>query len=340
MQAAAVIREMGTGFNLGNTFDLAQHSTRIEDIRPIIDLYQKAGMRHVRIPVTWGSGFKRDTLASGEGKVNTIHPRLSQLAAAVDYALGKGMYVVVNTHHESWLKDGYDGSDAYDRAFARLWEGIATYFKGRSRRLIFEVLNEPEKAFGDWSGRVKPFDPAALELTRRINRVGYGAIRATGGPNAVRTVLVMPNGQGNQSLLARVYPDAKSLPGAGGDPFLAASVHTYDPWPFCGQNGKAAAWPGKAAIQAPIRAVAGHARKLGIGVNYGEFGVGRERDQESRDTDVVREYYRTVRLTALEHGMSVTPWDDRGWFRLVTRDESGGYRFVYEIVPTMMAPGR
>lgn len=332
-----MLHEMGTGFNLGNTFDRSQHSTRIEDIRPVIDLYQKAGMRHVRIPATWGSGFS-DPLADRQGNINTKHPRFLQLRAAVDYALSKGLYVVLNTHHEGWLKDGYDGSESYDRAFSNLWKGIATQFKNRPARLAFEILNEPERAFGDWSGKVRPFDPQALKFTQQINEVGYKAIRETGGANTTRIVMVMPNGQGNHSLLDDVYPDKDSLPGKGKDRFLAASVHTYDPWGFCGQNGKNTAWPGRAAIESSITAVAAHARKLGIEVNYGEFGVGRDKNPEARDTDVVREYYRTVRLTAVKNGMSVTLWDDRGWFGLVSKTESGDYKFLYNIVPAMMAP--
>ncbi len=331
------MKEMGTGFNLGNTFDRAQHSPLLADNRPIIDLYQKAGMRHVRIPVTWGNGYAGEPLADRQGRINSGNPRLLQLQMTVDYALSRGLFVVLNTHHEHWLKDGYDGSASYDAAFTTLWQGIATLFRNRSPKLIFEILNEPEKAFGDWSGKVKPFDPQALKLTRQINEVGYRAIRETGGPNKTRLIMVMPNGQGNQSLLDDVYPDKGSLPGGGKDRFLAASVHTYDPWKFCGQNGDNTAFPGKAAIEAPIIAVAAHAKKLGIEVNYGEFGVGRDKNKETRDTDVVRDYYRTVRATALKLGMSVTPWDDRGWFGLVSRADSGDYQFLYGIVPAMMA---
>lgn len=332
-----MIREMGTGFNLGNTFDRGQHSAQFDDIRPLIDLYRKAGMRHVRIPVTWGGGFGGDPLADRQGRVNTKHPRFLQLSKTIDYALSQGLFVVVNTHHETWLKDSYDGSASYDTVFRTLWQGIASSFRNRPANLMFEVLNEPEKAFGDWSGKVKPMDPTALRLTRQINAVGYQAIRDTGGANTTRTVLVMPNGQGNQSQLDDVYPEKDSLPGGGKDRFVAASVHTYDPWAFCGQSGKNTAFPGSAAIQAPMVKVAAHARKLGIEVNYGEFGVGRDKNGEMRDTDVVREYYRTVRLTALKLGMSVTPWDDRGWFALVSQAESGEYRFLYNIVPAMMA---
>jgi hypothetical protein len=254
----------------------------------------------------------------------------------VDYALGKGLIVVVNTHHEHWLKDSYDASPVYDNAFSTLWKGIATEFKGRSPKLIFEVLNEPEKAFGDWSGGIRPEDPKALDLTRRINELGVKAIRSTGGANATRVIMVGTNGQGNHSLLDDLYPTRESLPGGGKDPYLIATVHTYDPWNFCGQTGTNANWPGERAIVDPIRSVAAHARKIGVAVNYGEFGVGREHAAEQRNTDVVRTYYQLVVKTARDEGMSATPWDDSGWFALTRRKSNGKFEFVNRIVPSLV----
>jgi endoglucanase len=321
-----------TGFNLGNTFDFEIHSTSLKDISPVIDLYSAAGMRHVRIPVTWGNPIRGNTLCDEQGAVNLNNPRTADLIQAVDYALKKGLFVIVNTHHEHWLKESYDGSSKYNQKFTKLWTGIAKLFKDRSPKLIFEILNEPEKAFGDWTGPVKPFDSTALALTRQINEIGVKAVRKV---SPTRIVMVGTNGQGNHSMLDDVYPDAKSLPGGGKDKHLIATVHTYDPWPFCGQDGSNAKWPGDDAISAPIKAVAAHGRKIGIPINYGEFGVGRTTGSE-RDTDLVRGYYRLVRKTALSEGMSVTPWDDRGWFGLVARDPGGKFRLVHNIVPSMM----
>jgi endoglucanase len=321
-----------TGFNLGNTFDFEIHSTSLKDIAPVIDLYASAGMRHVRIPVTWGNPIRGNTLCDDQGNVNLKNERTQDLTKVVDYALKKGLYVIVNTHHEHWLKESYDGSPKYNNKFTTLWTGISKLFKDRSPKLIFEILNEPEKAFGDWTGPVKPLDPKGLALTRQINEIGVNAVRKV---SPTRVVMIGTNGQGNHFMLDKVYPDAKSLPGGGKDKHLIATVHTYDPWPFCGQDGSNANWPGNDAVSNPIKAVAAHGRKLGIPINYGEFGVGRKSGNE-RDTDLVRDYYRLVRKTALAEGMSVTPWDDRGWFGLVGSDTVGDFRFVGSIVPAMM----
>jgi len=331
--ALEVNREMKTGFNLGNAFDLGLQSTKISDVAPLIDLYWAAGMRHVRIPVTWGNDVNGNKLMDPQGRINSSNPRLGELDQVIDYALKKGMYVIINTHHEHWLKRSYDNTEKFKVPFSNLWKGIANRYKSQSPRLVFEVLNEPEGAFGDWTGSVSPFDPRAIALTRKINEVGLTAIRSV---SPTRVVMIGTNGQGNHSLLDDLYPTVSSLPGGGSDKYLMATVHTYDPWEFCGEDGRNVNWPGERAIRAPVRAVAAHGRKLGIPVNYGEFGVGRRVLHAERDSNVVRNYYRLIKQTAETEGMSVTPWDDQGWFGLVSRDGLGKYSFSHIIVPSMM----
>lgn len=326
---------MGTGFNLGNTFDLKIRPTETAEIEKVLRLYKTAGMGHVRIPVTWMDGFDGDHLADNAGNIKASHPRLQQLDAAIDKALGMGYVVVINTHHEHWLKKPYDGSEKFNKPFANLWKQIATRYAKKSPNLVFEVLNEPEGAMGDWSGAVKPFDPKAIAYTRQINEIGYKSIRSTGGANSTRVVMVSPNGQGNHSMLDEIYPTSSLLPGGGKDRHLVATVHTYDPWDFCGQDGRMEAKPTMDSVAQTIKNTATHAAKLGIAVNYGEFGVGRRERTNERDSDIVRGYYRTVRKTTLALGMSNTAWDDAGWFGLVYRAKNGSYNFLFDIVPYM-----
>jgi len=49
------------------------------------------------------------------------------MVLSVDDALSLGLYVVINTHHEEWLKDNYDGSTIYHDRFANLWNQMAIY---------------------------------------------------------------------------------------------------------------------------------------------------------------------------------------------------------------------
>ena len=168
--AKQVILDMGAGFNLGNVFDNGLNPTDFTNVKQVIDLYKNAGMQHIRIPTTWMDRFS-DHLADPNGNVNYNHPRFLQLVQAIDYAISQDLYVVLNTHHEHWLKDHYDGTTVFDSKFETLWTGIATYFKDYPNKLIFEVLNEPEGTMGELDGNgpfPDPSDPTAIAFTRQI----------------------------------------------------------------------------------------------------------------------------------------------------------------------------
>ena len=336
LNAAAVNQALALGVNIGNTFDLNQHPTDFAKIKPLIDLYADAGLKHIRIPITWTEGFDGDALADPLGTINLDHPRFRQLQALIDYALQQGLYVVINAHHEREFKRLYNGSRVYEALFAHLWTQIATHFAAYPQQLIFELLNEPEGALGDSHDGTDYRDPVAIAFTRRIAEIGHEVIRQTGGLNQTRIIMIPTNRQGNQSALETVYPDKNALPGQGHDPYLIIQVHTYDPWSFCGQDGTNAAYPGQAAIAAPLLTVAAHGKRLGVPINYGEFGVGRQHNQADRDSDVVREYYKAIAQTTLSSDMSATAWDDRGWFRLVETKPDGSYQFSAGIIPAML----
>ncbi len=336
--AKEVVKDMANGFNLGNTFDNGINTTNPSTIYPIIQLFHAAGMKHIRIPVTWMDVFS-SKLADSNGKVNFQHARFIELKAVIDYALGLDMYVVINAHHEHWLKDYYDGSASMDAKFAKLWGDIATYFKDYDHHLIFEVLNEPEGTLGEYSSNgswPSPTNTTAIAYTRKVNKVGYNAIRETGGLNETRIIMVSVNGQGNESYLDEVYPSKSLLPGEGSDNYLAIQVHSYNPWAFCGQTGSNSAYQGNVSVQGAIQTIANHAKILDVPINYGEFGVGRNANASERNTDLVRGYYRTFAQKTLASNMSYSVWDDRGWFGLIRIDASGNYSFTNNIVPNML----
>lgn len=335
--AAIIVENMASGFNLGNTYDNGQQNTNAEEIYPLIDFYAEAGMEHIRIPITWLQGFGGDALADENGNVNFEHPRFLEAKKVIDYSLDKGLYVVINAHHERSFKEHYDGSEEYNQLFTTLWTDIATYFENYPPELIFELLNEPEGAFGDNHGEISTTDPIGLERTRQMNAVGHAAVRATGGNNATRIIMISTNGQGNHTTIEEVFPSKETLPGKGTDKYLAIQVHTYDPWSFAGQDGNNENYPGDDFVEQSLRNVAAHGRMLGVPINYGEYGVGRNGNQESRDTELVRGFYRTIVQTALDEKMSTSVWDDRGWFGTVRKNNAGDYEFTYNIVPAMLA---
>ncbi len=334
--AEQVLAAMGDGFNLGNVFENGGNPPTFGASQPVIAAYELAGMQHVRIPVTWMDEFGGDHLADQDGNVNFSHSRFQELKRTIDFALARDLYVIINAHHERSFKEHYDGSAAFDNRFTTLWTNIANYFADYDHRLVFELLNEPEGAFGGWGGSVGPTDPLGYERTRHIYQIGVQAVRATGGTNAQRTILIGTNVHGNHQYIDEVYPTIAAVPGGGSDPYIAIELHTYDPWEFCGQDGSNSAFPGVQAIESGMRSVIAHARTLGVPVHYGEFGVGRREDQSARNTDLVRSFYRTIARVAREENIPHSAWDDRGWFGLVTGNSQSGYEFLYDIVPTML----
>ncbi|MEQ8471365.1 MAG: cellulase family glycosylhydrolase [Marinoscillum sp.] len=348
--ADQVIEEMGFGFNLGNSWERGDNSRDSYTLQKYIDAYADLGAGHVRIPVTWMTpvaGGDNSIMVVKDGNWiqninNPNHNYLEELKQTIDYCISKGLYVIINTHHEDWLKDHYGENgqfDYYDIRFDRLWTFIADEFQGYGKKLVFEVLNEPEGQFGQDGTSNVPNATNSL-WTRQINQVGYDAIRNTGGNNSTRIIMVSPNGQSADQQMDDVWPTSSTLPGNGTDNNLAIQVHSYDPWGFCGQTGSTNYYTSQygndldAKIKAEIEAARDHANSLGVPLHYGEFGVGRDNNQSDRDDIRVRSWHRTFVETCLNNEIAVTLWEDRGWYRYISNDANS---WTYDIVPYMLA---
>ncbi|NBW71080.1 MAG: glycoside hydrolase family 5 protein, partial [Bacteroidetes bacterium] len=203
-KAEQVIKEMASGVNLGNVFENGYQNIEFFELAAFITTYQRAGMNHIRIPTTWVDGVQGSSLADEQGHVNFDHPRFAILKQVIDFAIERDLYVVLNAHHERTFKANYDGSELYNNQFSTLWTDIANHFKDYDHRLIFEVLNEPEGAFGHWGTEVSPVSDQALLFTRGVMQLGVQAIRATGGNNLHRTVMIATNAYGNHNQIFSV----------------------------------------------------------------------------------------------------------------------------------------
>lgn len=304
--AASALSQMGTGINLGNTFDLPELNKdwqMFDRNMRMIDKFVDKGFTHMVIPVTWGGRFDPHSNFT------------SMVTRAVHYALWQGLWVVVDAHHEKWLKCCYDGSAEYNDRFSRLWVSIATHFKAAGDHLLFSVLNEPEGAFGDWSNlKPAPTELSGQELTRQICNVGIAAIRSV---SATRIALCSPNAQGNTNQAAVVFPDTSAF--AQWDSYIGVTVHSYDDWGFCGQDGKNDYWDTgtmRDYYQGMLSTLDAWHVDSGIPVHFGEFGVGRI-DGIERDADIVRDYYRFMSEGIRRYNIPPTLWEDGGWYALI-----------------------
>ena len=208
-----VIDEMGFGWNLGNTFDAHQGRSLNEGLEAetcwgvsktteeiIEGLYSK-GIRTIRIPVTWHNHLIDNSY--------TVDPAwMERVKTVVDWSISKGLYVILNTHHDN--ADFSEEPIKYGKGYYTLrkdltestqflhniWSQIAAAFNnGYDHHLIFEGLNEPRPMGTDCEWTYKKGDPICEEsasILNELNRVILKTIRESGGNNEKRFYMVTP----------------------------------------------------------------------------------------------------------------------------------------------------
>ena len=209
--AAKVAKNMGIGLNLGNTME-AYSATNCEKITyewiPIvgsntpkdyekcwgavettqeaIDGMKAEGFNTVRIPVFWGNMMENDG-------TYTINPDyIARVKEIVDYCQNADMYTVINIHHFDEFIIRRNSTEKCKEIFTNLWTQIADYFKDYPYTLVFEGFNEylGGDQF-DESGELKALSKSdAYTLTNTLNQAFVDAVRATGGKNAERVLIV------------------------------------------------------------------------------------------------------------------------------------------------------
>lgn len=218
--AMDVVAAMQPGWNLGNTLDAIPDETSWGNPRATKALFETIraqGFRSVRIPVTW-------TDHQSATAPYTIDVKwMNRVKEVVDLALASDLYVLINIHHDSWQWIAKMATDR-DQVVARFndsWTQIAAAFRDAPRKVLFESVNEPQ--FDNTT------EGEATKLLAELNRSFHGIVRASGGQNADR-ILVLPTLHTNatQNLLDALYGEITSL----NDKNLAVTIHHYGYWPF------------------------------------------------------------------------------------------------------------
>jgi hypothetical protein len=296
---------MGKGFNLGQMFDNTQNPPTLAAAKAKIDAYYAQGIRNVRIPITWTEKVDGTTLVNDitKGDVNRSHPRLIVIGQVIDYALSlQDMYVVINAHHESALKDNNRAA-----VLERIWQDAADIFRDRNHRLLFEILNEPHLSNNN------AMDPANL---RAMIGKAYQKIRAL---DAERIILIGGNQWFGAGEMATTWPNLNDV-GAGLDQYLMATFHHYNPWTFSGDNqgDYADNWT-DADISGPMDTMLSWSTSVGKGmpVYIGEWGSGWGSRYKTFSCNNIRQFYQKLDAKyASAKGMPTAVWDDGGWFKI------------------------
>ena len=290
-------RLMGNGTNLGNTFEACDTSKPYTPgldpktyevawgapvtTQEMLTAMKEAGFDTIRLPVAWMTNAT--DLANGDYTIDPAY--LARVKEVVDYARNADMYVIINDHWDGGWWGMFGSEKAETRAFAMeaykgMWHQIASYFADYSDYLIFEAANEELGARFDEDSRycsdsVNTYmdDDARYALCNEVNQAFVDTVRATGGNNAQRFLLIAGFGTN----IDQTCDSRFQMPTDTAEDRLLLSVHYYDPWSYCGASSAAGAtaW----GIKSDYEYMDDQLRKMtkftqqGIGVVIGEYGA-------------------------------------------------------------------
>lgn len=228
MTAMELAKEMKLGWNLGNTFDAPQGETAWGNPVTTKQLLQKVkelGFGTIRIPISWS------THVSPAPEYTIDSEFLNRVETVVNDALEAGLYVIINTHHDNEIYTPTEENREQAKAYlTAIWSQIGTHFADAPYRLIFETMNEPRVAGSafEWNINLGNADcVAALEVVNELNQTALDAIRASGGKNADRFVMVTPY-VASPAAAAAIF----KLPEDSAQDKLLVSLHSYSPYSF------------------------------------------------------------------------------------------------------------
>lgn len=220
--AAAVQKNMGMGFNIGNSMEVPNNPTAWGNPYPtqaLLDSIKAAGFNTVRIPCAW------DSHAPG-GRITETW--LDSVKTVVDYAMRAGLYTVLNIHHEGeggWFQSniGTSVDNGVDTKMKNYWTQIANKFKNYDEHLIFAGANEPGPNIETWT-------PAHVNTLMHYYQTFIDAVRATGGNNASRTLVIQGLNTDIDKSVANVPVSVFPKDKIAGR--LMFEVHYYDPYQY------------------------------------------------------------------------------------------------------------
>lgn len=340
LTALEVTRLMGNGINLGNTLEACDNNVGIKTNTPLsyethwgqpkttqamIDGMKAAGFDTIRIPVAWMTNATH--LYEGDYTIDADY--MDRVEEVVCYARKAGMYVIINDHWDGGWYGMFGSESAETRALAMeaykgMWQQIAERFRDYSDYLIFESANEELGGRFDensplyCSDSVVTYlnDDERYALTNEINQTFVDVVRATGGNNATRFLLIA----GYSTDINQTCDDRFQMPKDTVDSKLMVSVHYYDPWSYCGASSAVSAtkW-GKVSDYEYLDQQLEKMTKFteaGYGVVIGEYGALPCSDGLKDNTLA----YHTAFLDACtKYNLTNCLWDCSGLYKRVSQ---------------------
>lgn len=342
--AKELAKLMYPGWNLGNTMEAGANANSWKNAgittetswqstkttKALIDFIKAQGFKSVRIPCAWVMGHITDAANC------TIDPQwMARVKEVVNYCVEDGLYVVLNQHWDGgWLEhDGFTSSadvSLKKQQLTKIWTQIAEAFKSYDDHVVFAGLNEPGVggAYEDQGANIA--DSQLASRLAEYEQTFIDAVRATGGNNAYRVLVVQGPETNVDKTVANNYVSKLSDKNAGR---LMMEVHFYDPYQFTMMSedaswGKMWYYWGKgntgsesirnANSNATESYVSGQMAKMktafvdkGIPVIVGEYGA---EQRFSIGTDAIHDasikaWYAAVTRYAIDNGCVPFAWD-------------------------------
>jgi aryl-phospho-beta-D-glucosidase BglC (GH1 family) len=286
--ATEVVADMTAGWNIGNTLDATGTSAPARSsnetawgnpavTRQLIEAVGAAGFNTIRVPVSWGQ------YTTGS---NYQIPDfwMSRVKEVVDYCIDNGMYVILNTHHDT---NYYSPTNARkyesEKYFKSIWTQVGNKFKNYDSHLIFETMNEPRLVGTSdewWFPRNNPSNAVreAISCINDYNQVALDAIRATGGNNATRCVMV----PGYDASYDGCMVDSFKLPRDSASGRLIVSVHAYTPYDFALNANGTNTFTDRSALDSLFSDLGSKFLSKGTPVVIGEMGASNKNNTSER----------------------------------------------------------
>lgn len=316
ISSADLVKEMGLGWNAGNTFDSlcawitngspSDYETGWGNpvlTKEVIKKVKASGFTTVRIPVTWINCMDTST-----NKVNDAW--MARIKEVVDWCMEEDLYVIINVHHDggsgdtSWIRNAANDYTGVEARFSSLWTQIGDTFKDYSDHLLFEAMNEVEFPTVSKS--------EAYEIINKLNQCFVDTVRATGGNNAKRHLIA----SGYNTDIAQTSDSRFQMP-SDKEGRVILSLHYYSPPQFCVAEANVdwctpqTTWgtaDDYADLDSAMMKVYTNFISKGIPVIIGEYGVLTEQEN-NKDKASIRKYLSAVSEAALSYGMCTILWD-------------------------------
>lgn len=314
------VKDMKIGWNLGNTLD-ASECTGLEDeldyesawcgaktSQKLIQAVKAAGFNTIRIPVSWHNHVSGDNHTISEAWI-------ARVQEVVDMAIDEGFYVILNIHHDNTTDYMYPTSEYLDQSkhyVKCIWEQLAERFGDYDNHLIFESLNEPRMVGTNYEWWLNANDASckdAVDCINQLNQVFVDTVRATGGNNADRFLMV----PGYCASADGALNDGFVIPTDTVEDRIIISVHAYTPYDFALNSEGTDAFD--AEKSSDVKGITGFMDKLynkfvknGTPVVIGEFGAMHKRNTQARV-----EFAAVYIAEARARGITCCWWDNNAF---------------------------